>query len=397
MARLLDNYVERFTVAQRIEHWVLTISFTILAITGIPQRYTGAHWAELAIGLMGGIELVRMIHRVSAIVLMLVSAYHVIAVAYRVFVHRVWLSMLPVPKDVIDFLDVIRYNLGLARNRPRFDRYSYEEKFEYWAVVWGTAIMAITGFVLWNPIATTRFLPGEFIPAAKAAHGGEALLAVLAIITWHVYNVHIKHFNKSILSGKLTREEMEHEHPLELVRLEADLQQSPVPGEVIRRRERVFMPVAAVLTVLLLVAVYGFATFEQTAIATVPRRTPVVIYAPFTPTPRAPVATPTPGPLLVTPTPRVIMTPLAGVPGFRADVLPILEMRCGQCHGTIAGLDLTSYQGVKAGGNSGPVVISGHPDESLLVQKMGRPHPVQVSKPELDIVRTWIAAGAPNN
>ncbi len=213
MARLLNDYVERFTVAQRIEHWVLTISFTVLAITGIPQRYAGAGWAEAAIALMGGIEMVRRIHRLAAIVLMLECIYHVISVSYKVFVHRIRLSMLPTPKDVMDFLDVIRYNLGWAKRRPRFDRYSYEEKFEYWAVVWGTLIMAITGFMMWNPIATTRFLPGEFIPAAKAAHGGEALLAVLAIITWHVYNVHIKHFNKTMFTGKLTREEMEHEHP----------------------------------------------------------------------------------------------------------------------------------------------------------------------------------------
>jgi len=397
MARLVNNYVERFTLAQRIEHWVLTLSFTTLAITGIPQRYAGAGWAELAIGLMGGIEMVRVIHRMAAIVLMFVSIYHLIAVAYKVFVHRVRLSMLPTPKDVVDFLDMLRYNLGLAKNRPRFDRYSYEEKLEYWAVVWGTAIMAITGFMLWNPIATTRFLPGEFVPAAKAAHGGEALLAVLAIITWHIYNVHVKHFNKSMFTGKLTREEMEHEHPLELVRLQVDLEQPPVPREVIRRRERIFMPVAAVVTLVWLMGVYAFTSFESTAITTVPRRTPVVVFAPFTPTPAPPVATPTPRPLLVTPTPRGILIPLASVPSFQQDVLPVLEMRCGQCHGTIAGLNLTSYEGIKAGGNSGPAVVPGNPDESLLVQKMQGPHPVQLSKPELDLLGAWIAAGAPDN
>ncbi|MCS7039976.1 MAG: hypothetical protein NZP34_10260, partial [Caldilineales bacterium] len=74
---------------------------------------------------------------------------------------------------------------------------------EYWAVIWGTAVMIITGFMLWNPITTTKFLPGSWIPAAKAAHGGEALLAFLAIIVWHVYNVHIKTFNRSMFTGKL--------------------------------------------------------------------------------------------------------------------------------------------------------------------------------------------------
>ena len=86
---------------------------------------------------------------------------------------------------------------------PQEARYTFGEKVEYWSVVWGTVIMAVTGFMMWNPISTLRFLPGEAIPAAKAAHGGEAVLAVLAIIIWHFYHVHIKTFNKSMFTGKL--------------------------------------------------------------------------------------------------------------------------------------------------------------------------------------------------
>ncbi len=87
--------------------------------------------------------------------------------------------------------------------------------------------MIITGFMMWNPIATARFLPGDFIPAAKAAHGGEALLAVLAIIVWHMYGVHIKHFNKSMFTGKISEEEMLDEHPLELADIKAGIANRP--------------------------------------------------------------------------------------------------------------------------------------------------------------------------
>ncbi len=72
------------------------------------------------------------------------------------------------------------------------DRYTWEEKVEYWSLLWGTIVMIVTGFMLWNPIATARFLPGEFIPAAQVVHGGEALLAILAVLVWHFYSVHLR-------------------------------------------------------------------------------------------------------------------------------------------------------------------------------------------------------------
>jgi len=138
--------------------------------------------------------------------------------------------------------------------------------------------MILTGFVLWNPIATTRLFPGEFIPAAKAAHGGEALLAVLSIVTWHMYNVHVKSFNKSMFTGWLSRHEMEEEHPLELAALENSPAKTVVPA-VLRRRQRLYLPVAVLFSLVLLVSVYFFVTFEATAITTVPRQT-VEIFSP---------------------------------------------------------------------------------------------------------------------
>lgn len=262
----------RFTLAQRIEHGVLLASFTVLAVTGLPQMFAMTLWGSWMIWAMGGIEMVRIIHRVAAVVLMLATIYHGGVVTYRVFVQRVRLTMLPGWQDVKDAVQSLAYNFGLAKSRPAMGRYNFGEKVEYWAVIWGTVIMVITGFMLWNPIATTNFLPGEFIPAAKAAHGGEALLAVLSIVTWHMYHVHIRIFNKSMFTGRISRHEMEEEHALELAEIEAGITDPPVPAAVMQRRRRIFYPVAAVITITLLTGLYFFVTYEQTAITTIPRQ-----------------------------------------------------------------------------------------------------------------------------
>jgi cytochrome b subunit of formate dehydrogenase len=274
----------RFTDAQRIEHALLLSSFTILALTGIPQKYALQPWAEWMIAAMGGIESVRIIHRVAAVVLMLETIYHGGVVTYRVFVERVRLTMLPGWQDVLDGLQSLAYNFGLAKTRPAMGRYNFGEKLEYWAVIWGTVVMVITGFMLWNPIATTNFLPGQTIPAAKAAHGGEALLAVLSIVTWHAYHVHMRTFNKSMITGRIAHHEMVEEHALELAEIEAGITDAPIPPEVLRQRQRAFYPVAAVISLLLLIGLYFFVTYEQTAITTVPRQS-VEVFVQATPTP----------------------------------------------------------------------------------------------------------------
>jgi len=274
---------DRFNLFQRIEHGVLLVSFTVLAITGLPQMFALHPWAAFMISSMGGIETVRIIHRTAAVLLIVGTLYHFVAVAYRVFVRRVAMTMLPGWQDVKDGLQALGYNVGLVKTPPRMGRYNFGEKIEYWAVIWGTVVMVLTGFMLWNPIATTAFLPGEFIPAAKAAHGNEALLAVLSIVTWHFYNVHVKRFNRSMFTGKISHEEMEEEHALELEALARGARLEPDP-EAVRRRQRVFTPVATVITIVLLIGLYFFVTYEQTAITTVPRQQ-VDVFTPLTPQP----------------------------------------------------------------------------------------------------------------
>ena len=274
----------RFTTIERIEHALLLSSLTILALTGIPQKYALQPWAEWLLNALGGVESVRIIHRVAAVVLMLETIYHGGVVTYRVLITRVRLTMLPGWKDVLDGLQALAYNFGLAKSRPAMGRYNFGEKLEYWAVIWGTVMMVATGFMLWNPIATTNFLPGQVIPAAKAAHGGEALLAVLSIVTWHAYHVHVRTFNKSMFTGRIPHHEMAEEHGLELAEIEAGITDAPIAPEVLRQRQRIFYPVAAVIALLMLTGLFFFVTYEETAIATVTRQA-VEVFVTATPAP----------------------------------------------------------------------------------------------------------------
>jgi formate dehydrogenase gamma subunit len=270
MASEATQEYERFTPLQRLEHWLMAISFTGLAITGFPQLYALQGWAQNWIGVMGGIEFTRIMHRIFATALMTGTILHLITMFYRMYVLRRRASMLPRVKDLTDMVGAVAHNLGLRKNRPAMPRYNYEEKMEYWAFVWGAFVMIITGFMLWNPIATASFLPGEFIPAAKQAHGAEAFLAIMAIILWHFYSVHIRHFNKSMFTGKLDRHTMEEEHAEELAAIEAGKVWHPPSAETYRKRMRLFVPIALVLFALLVAGLVWFVSFEQTAITTIP-------------------------------------------------------------------------------------------------------------------------------
>ena len=441
----------RFNVSDRIEHILLLVSFTILVITGIPQKYAPAPWAETMIQLMGGIETVRIIHRISAIVLAIESVYHLFTVSYKMFVRHTRLTMLPGPKDVVNFIEAVKFNLGLSKTHPQYGRYNFEEKLEYWAVVWGTAIMGLTGFMLWNPIVTTKLLPGSSIPAAKAAHSGEALLAMLAIIVWHLYGVHIRTFNRSMFTGSLTHEQMLHEHPGELRRIETG-QMPPEPSpEAIKRRQRVFIPIAAFIAIVLVVVLYFFVTYEETALTTVPPPPQSVeVFMRATPTPEPEV-----DPELVwieygknagavthsinegrencllchalgaiypysvfhterklsnqtclichylpevTSPPPTVQRP--ETPSFANDILPLLEANCTECHGPDDSLDLTNYESISAGGKSGPLVDPVDAEKSLLCLARLIPlaeHPTQPDIEELNLLCSWIKDGAPDN
>ncbi len=402
MAEAPRRYL-RFARADRAEHLLLLAVFTTLAVTGLVQKFAESGLSQAIIAALGGIESTRNIHHLAAAVLMLEGVFHLGTASYKVFVRHTRLDMVPGLADARRAWAAFVYNLGLAKDRPQEGRYTFAEKAEYWAVVWGTVVMAITGFMMWNPISTTRFLPGQVVPAAKAAHGYEAILAVLAILIWHFYHVHLRHFNKSMFTGRLDEHEMIEDHPLELADLKAGVAQRPVDPKALARRRRIFLPVYGVIAAVLLAGVYAFVTYEQTAITTLPEPVEVPIYLPLTPTPpptRPPTATPEP-----TRPPAPTATPVAGASAtassgltWNVDVGPLLLGRCGACHtgaGGMAGLDLSTYSGALQGGADGPAVVAGDLAAPLLVQRQqAGGHPGQLTPEELDLVIQWILAGA---
>lgn len=218
-----DIPFKRFEVSQRVEHLLLMISFTGLVITGLPQKFYSEEWAAGIILLLGGVEFTRMLHRFLAALFVLESLYHSIYIAVGVLRGRQAPSMIPSLQDVRDAFTMLRFCLGVSNRRPKFDRFDYRQKFEYWGVVLGALIMIVTGLILWFPTYATYILPGELVPAAKEMHGGEALLAFLVIVVWHLYSVHLSPVqfpgDTSIFTGKLSTRKMIHEHPLEYARV----------------------------------------------------------------------------------------------------------------------------------------------------------------------------------
>ncbi|QPC84981.1 cytochrome b/b6 domain-containing protein [Phototrophicus methaneseepsis] len=371
----------RFPLAYRIEHWIIVLTFTTLAITGLIQKFAITDIAVWIVGLLGGIETVRIIHRIAAVVLILESIYHVGLVGYNFFVRRYKMSFLPTLKDATNAIQAIQYNLRLRNDRPQQGRYTFDEKFEYFGIVWGTLVMIVTGFILWNPIAATSILPGEFVPAAKVFHSGEALLAVLAILVWHMYHVHIRKFNKSMFTGQLSEEEMEEEHPLELAELK---QAAPeAPSVETARKRRIYLMVYVPITLVSLAIVYVFVTFEQTAIDTVAPLESVEVYSPLEDAELQPVSFNSP------------MT------SWEDGIGEFFDVRCSFCHGkstAISDLDLTTYDSALLGGSSVPAIVPNDPENSgIIIQNKDRDHFVALTDEEFEKLTAWVEAGAPQN
>lgn len=237
----MKEYVQRFSRWQIAEHAAGMTLFLVLAVTGLPQEFFLQGWARWLILVMGGIERVRWIHRYAGILFAALVTVHLVAALVQVSSRRVKASLVPTRKDFRDAIAMMRYYLRLSEEPPRFDRFDYRQKFEYWGLVIGSFVMIATGFILFFPVETARILPGQVIPAALLMHGREGLLAFLIVITWHLYNAHFSPeafpFDKSIFTGKMSRERMEKEHTLEYARMLAGEQakdeqaQATVPEE----------------------------------------------------------------------------------------------------------------------------------------------------------------------
>ncbi len=230
----------RFSRWQRFEHWLLVLSFAGLLFTGLPQKYDDAAFSSWIIDLLGSVTTARFLHRIFACIFVVESAVHGGEIALSVLRRRFKPSMLVTPQDFRDAIDMLRYSVGLIPDKPRFDRFDYRQKFEYWGILFGAVIMIATGAVLWFPTIATQYLPGQLVPAAKEMHSGEALLAMLVVLLWHFYDVMlcpaVLPLDTAMITGKISRERLMHEHPREYERLvlrEASRQAPAVEGAVV--------------------------------------------------------------------------------------------------------------------------------------------------------------------
>lgn len=208
--------VVRMSAAQRWQHWVLAGSFIALAITGFALKFPES-WLARALGSSEPFR--RWTHRIAGILLLLAGLWHLIYLLVSPDGRKLLADLFPVKKDVTDVFCAVRYLCGMSNEKPKINRFGYAEKMEYWAVVWGSLIMGVTGLMLWLQIDVTHYVPRWVVEVALTIHYYEAVLACLAIVVWHFYHVifdpDVYPLNTACLDGKVTEEWQAHEHPLE--------------------------------------------------------------------------------------------------------------------------------------------------------------------------------------
>lgn len=221
------RFVRRFDAFDRVLHGLLMISFLGLAATGLPLLFSDEPWARAMAGWVGSFEVAGWVHRVCATLLIIVFGVHLGRIVRRLARRDFGVlwgpnSMVPQPRDLRDLIAHVKWFVGRGP-RPRFDRFTYWEKFDYWAVFWGMGIIGASGLLLWFPTFFARLLPGWVFNVAMLVHGEEALLAVGFIFTMHFFNGHLRPekfpMDTVIFTGRVSEEEFRDERPDEYDRL----------------------------------------------------------------------------------------------------------------------------------------------------------------------------------
>ncbi len=230
-AAVEERFIVRFDKTQRLQHGVMMVSFLALAATGLPLLFSEAPWARVLARLFGGFAAAGAVHRLFAIALICVFVYHVSSLVYRIFVRgdrgMLWgpASMVPQPRDLVEMYQHVKWFLRVGP-RPEFDRYTYWEKFDYWAVFWGMFIIGGSGLMLWFPELFSWVVPGWVFNIAMLVHGEEALLAVGFIFTIHFFNSHLRPekfpMDLVIFTGRVSEHDFLHERSLEAMRVPAE-------------------------------------------------------------------------------------------------------------------------------------------------------------------------------
>jgi cytochrome b subunit of formate dehydrogenase len=217
----------RMTLSERLQHGSLIVSFVTLVITGFMLKFPDAWWVSPIHSVSPGLFAIRgLLHRIAAVVMIVAGLYHIYYIFFVPRGKQLIRDLIPKAQDVLEAFAVAKYNLGLSHSKPQFGRFSYVEKAEYWALIWGTIVMAVTGCIMWFENTFLAFIGKSWWDVANAIHYYEAWLATLAIIVWHFYfvifNPDVYPMNLAWWKGTITKKEMQEEHPLELNRIEEE-------------------------------------------------------------------------------------------------------------------------------------------------------------------------------
>ena len=214
-----EEMFQRFNRNFRFQHIVMFTSVILLIITGMPIKFPNFILSRFVINLWGGIHNSTIVHRIGAGMLIYFMVHHLLYTILSRDGRRDFVLLIPMPKDFRDAVQNIRYFLGKVGEKPRFGRFSYIEKFDYWAVYWGCIIMIGSGAFLWGESIAMKYFPKFVLDIAHEMHSDEALLATLAIVIWHFYNVHFNpdRFPGTLMwwHGRISEHEIKEEHPLE--------------------------------------------------------------------------------------------------------------------------------------------------------------------------------------
>ncbi len=227
MSKTETVYVQRFSVFARLLHLTVIISFLTLALTGMALKFADEPWAGTIAAVFGSFRVLGVLHRIGAVLTFGYFFLHFILIFQNwrktdrslvSFILDKTIGMVPNIQDVKEIGQTLKWFVG-AGDRPRYGRWTYWEKFDYFAVFWGVAVIGLTGICLWFPEWVTQFFPGSWLNIATIIHSDEALLATGFIFTIHFFNTHIRPekwpLDRVIFTGTITLDELKHERPRE--------------------------------------------------------------------------------------------------------------------------------------------------------------------------------------
>jgi len=227
-SELRGKQYQRFAPLWRLAHLIFAISVMTLVLTGMAVFFAETAWAKFVVGVFGSPKVAALVHRVAAGIMLGIFFIHLVVLAARIGANparfRIFgpTSLVPNWQDAKDIVAMFQWFLG-RRPRPQFERWTYWEKFDYWAVFWGMAIIGGSGFMLAFPEATASFLPGWVFNVATIVHGEEAVLAAVFLFTVHFFNNHFRPdkfpLDTVMFTGAVPLEEFRREHKLEYERL----------------------------------------------------------------------------------------------------------------------------------------------------------------------------------